>query len=593
MEMAAAGQDEQKFVTLRPNNINYILVALIGLVLFVPFLGQVHLFDWDEINFAESAREMILTGDYFRVQVNFLPFWEKPPLFFWLQVLSMKIFGVNEFAARLPNAIAGVATLLLIFHIGRKYFSQRIAWLWVLCYLGAFTPHLYFKSGIIDPVFNLFIFSGVYFLFKAKLTAIKAVKFYIIAGICLGLAVLTKGPAAVLITLLTIVTVWVWNKFRFWFSFKQLLVYVLFAILVSFLWFGMETIEHGFFFLREFIAYQIDLFLNPVASHGQPFYYHTVVLLIGCFPVSIFALLLVRRFHHDNIQEKEFTSWMAILFFVVLILFSIVKTKIVHYSSMCYLPLTFLAALAIDKLIEGNVKWKKFLYFFIFIIGTLLVAALLIIPLAGINEGLKQQIIPYIQDPFAVANFSLPVRWETSDLLPGIILLLSLIFAIISFARKQHAKASIAILFGVLLTLQLAMVTIVPKIEQHSQGAAIEFWEQQAEKDVYIQPLGYDTYAHYFYAKVQKPNRLPPAFETYLAAHADEVNQSSNPSETRNRLFTSWLLEEDVDKPVYFCCHMAKAAEFEQKYNLQRIGEKGGFVFFQKGFKRRVGMFLK
>ena len=52
-------------------------------------LGNVHLFDWDEINFAESAREMIESGDYLRVQINYLPFWEKPPFFFcyfWLPV---------------------------------------------------------------------------------------------------------------------------------------------------------------------------------------------------------------------------------------------------------------------------------------------------------------------------------------------------------------------------------------------------------------------------------------------------------------------------------------------------------------------------
>jgi hypothetical protein len=61
---------------------------------FIPFIGSSHLFDWDEINFAESAREMILTGNYATVQINYMPFWEKPPLFFWMQVLAMKAFNV-------------------------------------------------------------------------------------------------------------------------------------------------------------------------------------------------------------------------------------------------------------------------------------------------------------------------------------------------------------------------------------------------------------------------------------------------------------------------------------------------------------------
>src|SRR4030042_1849068 len=86
------------------------VIALVSLALFVPFIGGVHLFDWDEINFAESAREMIVTGDYLTVRIDFLPFWEKPPLFIWMQVLSMKLFGINEFAARFPNAICGIIT---------------------------------------------------------------------------------------------------------------------------------------------------------------------------------------------------------------------------------------------------------------------------------------------------------------------------------------------------------------------------------------------------------------------------------------------------------------------------------------------------
>jgi 4-amino-4-deoxy-L-arabinose transferase-like glycosyltransferase len=94
----------------------YLLIAVIGVLFFMPYLGKVHLFDWDEINFAEAAREMIQTGDYLTVRVDYQPFHEKPPLFFWMQAASMKAFGVNEFAARLPNAIIGILSLLFIYH---------------------------------------------------------------------------------------------------------------------------------------------------------------------------------------------------------------------------------------------------------------------------------------------------------------------------------------------------------------------------------------------------------------------------------------------------------------------------------------------
>jgi 4-amino-4-deoxy-L-arabinose transferase-like glycosyltransferase len=136
---------------------------VIAALLFVPFLGKVHLFDWDEINFAESAREMIVTGDYLTVQINFQPFWEKPPLFIWMQVLSMKVFGINEFAARFPNAVCGIITLLVLFNIGKRIRDNLFGLLWVMAFAGSILPFFYFKSGIIDPWFNLFIFLGVYF----------------------------------------------------------------------------------------------------------------------------------------------------------------------------------------------------------------------------------------------------------------------------------------------------------------------------------------------------------------------------------------------------------------------------------------------
>ena len=143
---------------------NEFTIALFAAILFIPFLGNVHLFDWDEINFAESAREMIASGNYFSVQINFTRFTEKPPLFFWMQVLSMKVFGVNEFSARFPNAICGIVTLVVLFRIGKQIFNEHFARIWVMIYLGTFVTFLYFKSGIIDPWFNLFIFLAIYHL---------------------------------------------------------------------------------------------------------------------------------------------------------------------------------------------------------------------------------------------------------------------------------------------------------------------------------------------------------------------------------------------------------------------------------------------
>src|SRR6185312_8576971 len=128
--------------------VRYTAIVVLGTLLFVPFLGHVHLFDWDEINFAECAREMIVSKDYLRVQIDFQPFWEKPPLFIWMQALSMHLFGVGEYAARFPNALTGIVTMLVIFYAGKRVISERMGMWWALLYAATWLPHFYFKSGI-------------------------------------------------------------------------------------------------------------------------------------------------------------------------------------------------------------------------------------------------------------------------------------------------------------------------------------------------------------------------------------------------------------------------------------------------------------
>ena len=147
--------------SLSPVRIQVIIVVS-AFLLFLPGLGAVHLFDWDEINFAEIAREMISTGDWSRPQIEFKPFYEKPPLFMWMQALGMSVFGVGEFAARFPNVICGAITLLVLYRIGSREQGNTFGLLWVLAYIGSILPNLYFRSGIIDPWFNLFIFLGLY-----------------------------------------------------------------------------------------------------------------------------------------------------------------------------------------------------------------------------------------------------------------------------------------------------------------------------------------------------------------------------------------------------------------------------------------------
>ena len=142
----------------------------------------------------------------------FAPFHEKPPLFLWMQAACMALFGVGEFAARLPNALCGAVTLVLLYRIGRRERDDRFGLLWALAYAGSILPHLYFHSGIIDPWFNLFIFLGLYAFIRSLRERSTAQA--LASGVLIGLALLTKGPAAAIILGLTVLTYWATHRFR-------------------------------------------------------------------------------------------------------------------------------------------------------------------------------------------------------------------------------------------------------------------------------------------------------------------------------------------------------------------------------------------
>ncbi len=535
------------------------LIVLTGIVLFFPFLGAVHLFDWDEINFAESAREMIVTKDYLSVQINYFAFWEKPPLFIWMQVLSMKVFGINEFAARFPNAIGGIITLLVLYNIGKKLYNARFGLLWTLVYTGSLLTHLYFKSGIIDPWFNLFIFLGIYYMisYVALENKEKTTLSIILSATFIGLGILTKGPVALLIFgLVTLVWLIYSKQWLSVFSVKFFALYIPVLILVGGFWFILQILDGRTDVLVDFIQYQIRLFTKEDAGHGGFLFYHFVVLFLGVFPASVFALKSFRRFTDDSGFPKVFRNWMMITFWVVLILFTIVNTKIVHYSSMCYFPLTFLATFVIYKMINGQLSWPKWMKV-ILIVMTILEGSLLILVQLFIH--FKDRIIASgsIKDDFAIANMQAEVHWTGFEFLIGIILIGGVLFSIIYF-RKKIALQVTGIFISSLLFTGLTMVIIVPKVEQYSQNAAIEFYENISTEDCYVQTWGYKSYAQYFYAKKPQPE--------------DKRSQDLD-----------WLLSGEVDKKVYIVTKIDRESKFtEQYHDFTRLYDKNGFVFFAR-----------
>ena len=552
------------------NNVTYLQdtiyrsrVLLTATIVYMLFIGNVNLFDWDEINFAEAAREMIVTGDYLNVRIDYEPFHEKPPLFIWMQVISMKILGVSEQSARLPNVIFGILTLSFLIRIGKNIFDRRFGYLWALAYFGSLLPHFYFKSSIIDPVFNFFMFAGVYYLFR--FTSENMITGKIInrdiywAGLYTSLAFMTKGPVGFMLVFITWAVFWGFNARSFKLPVKQILIFTGISFLPAVIWYAAIFFQQGGGIISEFITYQIRLLTTGDAGHEGPFYYHFLVVFLGCFPASIFVFRAFRKGESDNSSQKIFKNFNIILLAIVLIIFSIVKTKIVHYSSLSYFPVTFLAAYTMHKIINGEIRNKLSTNTGVAAIGIILSILFIAFPLVLMNID---SFLPQITDKFTNALLQADVRWTGFEIVVGFTLLIGTIFYLIYSIRKEYLKSYISIYLATALTIFLFLPVMAPKIETYTQRAPVDFFKSLTGKDVYVHTLGYKSYAPYFYQRKELKNS-----KYYMKMTGEE--------------YEDFLLTGNIQKPAYFSAKNNNIDEYlVRQPELKELYRKNGFVFF-------------
>lgn len=533
------------------------IIFIVALCCFVPFLGLSHLFDWDEINFAEAAREMLVTGEFSYVQINFKPFWEKPPLFIWMQALSMHLFGVNEFAARLPNAICGGLTLVTLFNIGKNLFSTRFGLLWILVYVGSILPHFYFRSGIIDPWFNLFIFLGIHQLIIASKDEVLNRKRLLSSALFISLAVMTKGPTALGVVGICCAIYFIVNFKSHKWKVVDPVFYIGTVLVLGFSWFLLEIARGRGYIVQEFIDYHIRLLAKGEAGHAQPFYYHPIVLLIGCFPMSLF--FIYSWFSKGELTEpqRKYKQWMSILFWVVLVAFSIVKTKIVHYSSLTYFPMSFLATIGIWHLFKQEWKFKPIhqlpLLLFIAILGSAFV-------LVGMLDSIKEPLLEFIKNSHSNGDFSQSIPDKWFEPLIGLAFMITTMGSVFFILLGKSEKGIIGLFGSTFITVWLLALFVAPKIDRYTQEPLFNFYKEKAGK-AYLHPM-HSSYAHLFYGKREQWNFVPE----------DEGK---------------WLLyDQKLDKPAYF---IVRLQDLKKTYHyfpfLKEIDRRGGYVILERADK--------
>jgi 4-amino-4-deoxy-L-arabinose transferase-like glycosyltransferase len=133
-------------------------ILFFGCVLFhIVGTCSLPLIDRDEPRFAEASREMIERGDYVVPYFNNHLRLDKPPLTYWAQVVSYRVFGENDFAARFPSAVAAALTALAIFAWGRRVGSEKLGWWAAIIFTLSLQIFIHAKAAVADMWLVLFV----------------------------------------------------------------------------------------------------------------------------------------------------------------------------------------------------------------------------------------------------------------------------------------------------------------------------------------------------------------------------------------------------------------------------------------------------
>lgn len=381
----------------RRSSVFFILLIIFATLFLTIGIGEVALIDWDENIYAEASRQMLLRGDYLNVYINNQLFSEKPPFFFWEQVISYKIFGVGEFAARFPSAVAGVFMVALLYFVGCKFDSPKFGLIWGLIYSTSFLPSVFGRAGVIDHTFNLFIACGAYFLFLFDLSLAKYLAsdetgsndkpsktkylvYLTLGSVFMGIACLTKGPLGGVIPLVAFIG---YKTFNWQYGLK--LVHFLYcgfvSLSIALSWYLLNWIITGESFLEGFIRFQLSLFSKTLEGHEGPFFYHFVVALIGLVPWTPFLFIIKPRVAvSENPLFRKLLPFTLAWIGFVLFLFSMVSTKLPHYSASFYIPFSFLISCNLLFFVKKGTPLPKLAVWAFLVVGVLWSVFLVTIP---------------------------------------------------------------------------------------------------------------------------------------------------------------------------------------------------------------------
>jgi len=309
------------------HNLRRMLVLVALALLIAPLVVNAPLFDPDEGLHAAIAQEMVQRGDY--VTPTFLgqPFLDKPILFFWAEALSLRLFGDREFAVRLPPLLFGLAGMLSVSLLGGALFGQASGLIAGIAYGTMLLPLGVSQVAVHDIGLIPFMCVACWCLVRVAAGG-HVVRLGILAGLLLGLSILTKGLVGCVFAAIFAACLAARQREVLPRVFFALAIAGIISVLVAVPWYLAMEQAHPGYLHYYFIERHLEGYLTATQRHaGRPWWYYLPIVAGGALPWTAYLGVELNQWRQHSTRIMVW-AW----FLVGLLFLSMGESKLVTYA---------------------------------------------------------------------------------------------------------------------------------------------------------------------------------------------------------------------------------------------------------------------
>ena len=317
-------------------------IAALALLLALWGFWAVPLYDLDEGAFSEATREMLASGNFSSIYLDGEPRQDKPILIYWLQAGAVSLFGLNEFALRLPSVLAALAWALAIFRFGAPRIGRDSAVVATVLMALSLYVGLIAKAAVADALLNLFLALSFFGIYRYWEHAAKRDLY--LTYLWLGLGFLTKGPVAVVFPLLVSGLFFtLQGDWRAWLRAVFAPIGWLLFLAIVLPWHVMVYLDSGWAFFQGFyLGHNLGRFSGAMEGHSGGWWYYLAWAPLVVMPFAGWLIGTLPQLRRMRVEPLAQFLWLW--FATVLVFFSFSGTKLPHYLLYGCTPLFLLMA---------------------------------------------------------------------------------------------------------------------------------------------------------------------------------------------------------------------------------------------------------